>query len=53
MRTTLEIREMRPADLAVVMRIQAHCYTAATQESKESLGAKLSAAPSKTSRLAA
>jgi ribosomal protein S18 acetylase RimI-like enzyme len=46
MTTTLEIREMRHTDLEAVLRIQASCFAELTQESKESLGAKLRASPS-------
>lgn len=46
MTSTLDIREMRHSDLEAVLRIQASCFAEPTQESKESLGAKLRASPS-------
>ena len=41
----LKVRPMAVADLDAVLRIQAACYTAIEPESRESLQAKLQAAP--------
>jgi len=45
-RTAVDVRMMTAADLPAVVDIQVACHTMAAVESKESLQAKLSAAPS-------